>query len=393
MVSLSFSALVSDLTNTFTTSDGVIIDYDIYYQDNLNSPILVLSDAFSPTSTRVQMRILAQWYAEQGFYVINVDTRGKGDSGGVHDLNGFECLELAEVITKERVLNSQYMNNLNYIGGVSGGGGTTQTCISKYPDLFNAAFSMFGISDYGLWYSQNPSYQSNLITYLGVNPTQNLETYNSRSSMYSYKNIFTPLILLHNDLDTSVPSTQSLNLYNALNAIGREVSYIEGDITHGFTPEIIYRDISVDYLNSFISTISLPNKNTYTIQGYLKSKKFDISLTDVNKLVYLNYDETFINEIKIYFTATTYNDLITMKLKGLIPNTYYNVKNSEGSTVNSGNSDNNGELILILEKNINYAISKNAIVYNLNKYKLSMGNNVVTIWTDQSLVNKFEVLK
>jgi len=37
----------------------------------------------------------------------------------------------------------------------------------------------------------------------------------------------TPLLLLHGDSDTNVPTSESVNLYNALKVLGREVELIE----------------------------------------------------------------------------------------------------------------------------------------------------------------------
>ncbi len=94
-------------------------------------------------------------------------------------------------------------------------------------DLFAAAVSHAGISSitnywgsgyWGMGYSTVASAHSY--------PWSHRSTFVDRSPLFNAEKIHTPLLLLHGDSDTNVPTAESINMYNALKVLGREVELI-----------------------------------------------------------------------------------------------------------------------------------------------------------------------
>lgn len=103
----------------------------------------------------------------------------------------------------------------------------TQYLVSK-TNLFAAAVSHAGISSisnywgsgyWGIGYSTVASY--------GSYPWNRKDIYVEQSPLFRADKINTPLLLLHGDSDTNVPTSESVNLYNALKLLGKDVAFIK----------------------------------------------------------------------------------------------------------------------------------------------------------------------
>ena len=101
------------------------------------------------------MRPFAKYFAND-FFVINLEVRGKGESGGGNksllDVNVDECRDVYETVEHIKLKYPNQTTEAVYINGVSGGGGRALPCLMKYPDYFAGASSFFGIYNYTQWY-------------------------------------------------------------------------------------------------------------------------------------------------------------------------------------------------------------------------------------------------
>ena len=102
----------------------------------------------------------------------------------------------------------------------------TQYLISR-SDIFAAAISHAGISNItsywgeGYWgYSYSAAASANSY------PWNAAKHYTEHSPLFSADKINTPLLLLHGTSDTNVPIGESIQMYNALKILGKEVQFI-----------------------------------------------------------------------------------------------------------------------------------------------------------------------
>lgn len=113
--------------------------------------------------------------------------------------------------------------------GASYGGFMTQYLQTK-TDLFACAISHAGISDitaywgggyWGYTYGETAEY--------GSFPWNNPDLFVKHSPLFNADKIHTPLLLLHGDVDTNVPTNQSQAMYTALRILDRPVAYVTVD--------------------------------------------------------------------------------------------------------------------------------------------------------------------
>lgn len=342
---------VVDYANAFV-SNGNTLYYDILFNNSEPSPLVIMTDAFSTTSTRVENRPQAHYLMNAGFFVVNLDTRGKGDSTGQHDQGGLECVDIYEAT--QDAINGEYgslidPNNV-YIWGNSGAGGRTQTCTGKYIDYFDAAISFFGIGNYSHWYSYDASRQSSLSSWIGGSPTTNNEGYTSRNShdmQYNGNyNIHTPLALFHDPADSSVPPSYSSFLYGELNGLGRDVAYYsDASIDHSFNPLDSWKDIAIEWLNNHTDAVQMPQQGEFMVAGRLISRNFSIiidHMTDPDRVGYLNYNLTNSTYVQMNLNLRSYTGAVNYTFKQLAPNSNFTIYNGSNAILTSFMTNSNG---------------------------------------------------
>lgn len=221
----------------FTCADGTPIDAWYYlpphFDENKKYPMLVYYyGGTSPTQRRMEGRWSLPMFASQGYVVLTLNpsgTTGYGQKFAARHINAWGEPTASEIIACiEAFVSENNFVNPQKIGcfGASYGGFMTQYLVSK-TDLFATAISHAGISSisnywgsgyWGMGYGSVASY--------GSFPWNRKDIYVEQSPLFRADKIHTPLLLLHGDSDTNVPTAESVNLYNALKVLGREVAFI-----------------------------------------------------------------------------------------------------------------------------------------------------------------------
>jgi len=391
LVPFSNATVVNNQAESFTTSDSINIAYDVYYDNAVNNaPMLVISPAFGSALVRVGQRDTADYFAQLGYFVINVDTRGKGASGGVDNMGAKKCIELTEVFTDVKTKYPSYTNDLKYIGGGSGGGGTAMQCITRYPDFFNGAFSMFGLSNYSLWWVNFPIYRTDIEGIMDSDtPLTEHEKYESRNSYFGVQNINTPLIMMHNAGDTIVGVIQSRQMNTSLKSLDKDVEYYENSIIHGEVVGHSYLDNISLFLETKTNNINLQSKDTLKVLGTLFTKSFGVDYNNVNKVGDVIYNRVVSDEDNYILTTRSYTGSVELSFYNKEPSTTYYLTYQDGSYIQNI-SNSNGDVYFLIDDLGDYVLSE-TIQDAINEYSVVSGSNSVKIWSRKNVSGKVVV--
>ena len=111
--------------------------------------------------------------------------------------------------------------------GASYGGFLTMYLLTQ-TDLFAAAVSHAGIASIASYWGQGLwGYSYGARALAEAFPWRERDLYIEQSALFHADKITTPLLLLHGDRDTNVPSGESDQLFTALKLLGREVEYVQ----------------------------------------------------------------------------------------------------------------------------------------------------------------------
>ena len=120
--------------------------------------------------------------------------------------------------------------------GASYGGFMTQYLLTQ-TDIFAAAMSHAGISNVTSYWGEGYwGYSYNSVAAAESYPWTDPELFTKQGSLFNADKIHTPLLLIHGTADTNVPIGESIQLFNALSILGRQVEFISvdgGDHTSG----------------------------------------------------------------------------------------------------------------------------------------------------------------
>lgn len=222
----------------YTTPEGTPIEGWYYLPPNFDPskkyPMLIYYyGGTSPISRRLEGTYSLAMYAAQGYVVYTLNpsgTTGYGQEFSARHLNAWGEPTATEIIAATREFCQKHpFVDAKKIGcfGASYGGFMTQYLQTK-GDTFAAAVSHAGISSISnYWGSGYWGVGYNATAAEGNYPWTRKDIYVDRSPLFNADKIHTPLLLLHGDSDTNVPTSESVNLYNALKVLGREVELIE----------------------------------------------------------------------------------------------------------------------------------------------------------------------
>lgn len=221
----------------FNTEDGTTI-YGRYYLPYNFDPakkyplIVYYYGGTSPTPRVFESTYPLQVYAALGYVVYNLQpsgTTGFGQAFAARHVNAWGERSADEIIEGTlRFCKEHSFVDDKKIGciGASYGGFMTQYLQTR-TDIFAAAVSHAGISNIASYWGEGYwGYGYSAAASANSYPWNNPRLYTEQSPLFSADKINTPLLLLHGSVDTNVPIGESIQMYNALKILGKEVEFI-----------------------------------------------------------------------------------------------------------------------------------------------------------------------
>lgn len=238
------------------------------------------------------------------YLLVQLDMRGRAFSEGKADCNGLELVDIHDAV---QFVRKEYASHLVdpevvYLEGGSGGGGNVLAAIGKFPDLFAAASSFYPMSDYATWYEQDlvGEFRDEMDVWIGCSPDFDPERYEARSGIHLLSNLQTPLYMAHGDGDIRVPVSHSRSYVEQAAKLGKShlVRYDELKGVGGQKHQDGISDGQLASMNVASEVnrrqnavpISIPEKGTLVVGGFLYTKHFQVELDSIQHVALLNYD-------------------------------------------------------------------------------------------------------
>ncbi|MCY1634385.1 S9 family peptidase [Marinifilum sp. D737] len=251
----------------FTKEDGTTIIGRVYYPPNFDSnkkyPLIVnYYGGTSPVERSFGGRYPLNMYAAMGYVVYLLQPSGAtgfGQEFSARHQNNWGIITADEIIdgTKKFIKDHSFID-ANKVGciGASYGGFTTQLLQTR-TDIFAAAISHAGISDItsywgeGYWgysYSMNATGKSF--------PWNRKDIYVDQSPLFNADKITTPMLLLHGSQDTNVPLGESIQMYQALKLLGKDVEFVQvkgqDHLIQNYTKRILWNNTIFAYFAKYL---------------------------------------------------------------------------------------------------------------------------------------------
>ncbi|MBV9084990.1 MAG: S9 family peptidase [Acidobacteriaceae bacterium] len=188
---------------------------------------------------------------EHGYIVLFPEYRGSSGYGEVHYENSYGKTDVADVLAGAAFLSKQPNVDPDRLGivGHSRGGMVSMLAIEQEPKRFKAAVEIAGLADFVAYMSYKPEFRRQEVaqeaTFGGKLPDENLKAYVDISPINHVDAIETPLLVLANTFDQTVPfALHSGRMIDMLKARGKVFDshvYVDAPGSHMFpfanTPE------------------------------------------------------------------------------------------------------------------------------------------------------------
>lgn len=241
----------------FTAKDGTKVDGYMCTPPDFDAskkyPLIVYYyGGTSPSNATFYHLYSPQVFASRGYvvYVLNPSgTTGYGQEYSARHVNAWGKRTAEEIIegTKKFCAEHPFVNP-DKIGciGASYGGFMTQY-LQTLTDIFACAVSHAGISNVTSYWGEGYwGYSYNSVAAAKSYPWSDPELFTKQGSLFNADKIHTPLLLLHGTEDTNVPIGESIQLFNALKILGREVEFItvqdENHVISGFDNKLAWQN-------------------------------------------------------------------------------------------------------------------------------------------------------
>lgn len=251
----------------FTKEDGTTIIGRVYYPPNFDPkkkyPMIVnYYGGTSPVERSFGGRYPLNMYAAMGYVVYLLQPSGAtgfGQEFAARHQNNWGIITADEIINgTKKFLEEHPFVDADKVGciGASYGGFTTMLLQTR-TDIFAAAISHAGISDItsywgeGYWgysYSMNATGKSF--------PWNRKDIYVDQSPLFNADKITTPMLLLHGSVDTNVPLGESIQMYQALKLLGKDVDFVQvknqNHLIQNYTKRILWNNTIFAYFAKYL---------------------------------------------------------------------------------------------------------------------------------------------
>lgn len=251
----------------FTAKDGSVIDgYSCLPPDfdpNKKYPLIVYYyGGTSPSAQQITNPYSPQVFASRGYvvYVLNPSgTTGYGQEFSARHVNAWGKRTADEIIEGvKKFMDAHPFVDRKKVGclGASYGGFMTQYLQTK-TDIFAAAVSHAGISNVTSYWGEGFwGYSYDAVAAAKSYPWNNPELYTKQGSLFNADKIKTPLLLLHGTEDTNVPIGESIQIFNALRILGRDVEFVtvEGanHVVTEFDKRLVWQDTIMAWFAKYL---------------------------------------------------------------------------------------------------------------------------------------------
>ncbi|MDE6695391.1 MAG: prolyl oligopeptidase family serine peptidase [Muribaculaceae bacterium] len=224
---------------SFKASDGTLIDcmqvLPPDFDPDKKYPLIVYYYGGCSPSQRYMSVYDPQIFASRGYVALVINPSGAygyGQEFSARHANAWGEYTADDIIegVKEYCHTHDFVNEKK-IGclGASYGGFMTEYLQTK-TDIFAAAASHAGISNVtSYWGEGNWGYSYNTVAAPESYPWNNPDLFTKHGALFNADKIHTPLLLLHGSVDTNVPIGESIQLFNALRILGRDVEFVQVD--------------------------------------------------------------------------------------------------------------------------------------------------------------------
>ena len=186
----------------------------------------------TPTERAFSWRYTPYLYTARGYvvYVLNPSgTIGYGQEFAARHVNAWGERTADEIIegVKQFCKTHTFVDD-SKIGcmGASYGGFMTQYLLTR-TDIFTCGISHAGISNITSYWGEGYwGYSYSTAASAHSYPWNNPELYTKQSPLFAADKINAALLLLHGSSDTNVPIGESIQMYNALKLLGKDVAFI-----------------------------------------------------------------------------------------------------------------------------------------------------------------------
>lgn len=221
----------------FTASDGTEIDGYMCLPPNFDPakkyPLIVYYyGGTSPSAAGMTSPYSPQVFASRDYvvYVLNPSgTTGYGQEFSARHVNAWGKRTAEDIIEGvKKFMDEHPFIDRKRVGclGASYGGFMTQY-LQTLTDIFAAAVSHAGISNVTSYWGEGYwGYSYNVVAAAKSYPWDNPDLYTKQGSLFNADKIKTPLLLLHGTVDTNVPIGESIQIFNALRILGKDVEFI-----------------------------------------------------------------------------------------------------------------------------------------------------------------------
>ncbi|RYG71748.1 alpha/beta hydrolase [Lentibacillus lipolyticus] len=241
---------------TMTSNDGIELKGYFLEAEKPSNKVVVMAHGY--LGNAMDMGLFGQYYYEEkGYNIFTADARGHGASGG--DYIGFGWHDRLDYVNWiERIISKYGEDTEIILHGVSMGAATVlMTAGEELPDNVKAVIADSPYTSvYDLF-----AYQMDRMFHLPSVPffpstsavTQLRAGYSLKeaSALDQVKNADIPILYIHGDADTFVPTSMSEELYENTKS-DAELMTVEG-AGHG-EPFVVAKEKYIDKLNNFLST-------------------------------------------------------------------------------------------------------------------------------------------